>query len=68
VSKLGNYAKLYARHLEPSVPRRGLNTIYTMGKDEATSNESSKGQLFAMPFGDIERRLGPGPHLAVYSI
>jgi hypothetical protein len=68
VSKLGNNAKLYARHLEPSVPRLGLNTIYTMDKDEATSIESSKGQPFAMPFADIERRLDPGPHLVVYSI
>jgi hypothetical protein len=50
VREVGNYAEIYARHLEPIVPRRDVNKI----------NDGSTGLIFSHPFGSVERR-GPGP-------
>jgi ABC-type amino acid transport substrate-binding protein len=52
VSEFGNYAYLYDRHIEPVLPRQGLNTIYRRSQDT--------GLLYSFPFGDLEAQ-SPDP-------
>jgi hypothetical protein len=52
VSVFGNYGDLYATHLEPILPRHGLNMLYKNHHDTA-------GLLYYLPLGDYEAK-GPG--------
>lgn len=51
---VGNYGEMYERHLEPILPRSGLNRL----------NEGDSGLIYSLPFGSVETS-GPvtGPTL-----
>lgn len=52
VSEFGNYGEQYEKHLETSVPRHGLNTLFR-------GTEKKAGLLYTLPFG--KDTLGPSP-------
>lgn len=50
LSTVGNYGEIYARHLEPIVPRANVNQI----------NSGDSALMYSLPFGDVESD-GPEP-------
>ena len=52
VSKFGNYAELYERHLQNVIPRRGLNKLY--------NHSDSSGLLYSLAFREVDM-IGQGP-------
>lgn len=43
IRAVGNYGEVYARNVEPIIPRAGMDTI----------NEGETGRLYSLPFGDL---------------
>lgn len=48
IKEVGNYAEIYAKHMEVVVPRKGLNHLYKVGEQNQT------GILYSHPTGTID--------------